>query len=165
MNDEDHARRDPHIRRGRDDGPDSSALYSSLMLPVIRGLPFSLRAGLRQSGRLFTSRPPPIVKSPATLNHFRQFSSTRSRNARYVRFEVDPEQPLNYRRWSTGTQVLGGIVVLSAAYYVAQYAMLSLRGASHSHAFIVLRLYQKPVGGDSWTSVQNSRPRCAQNTG
>ncbi|KAF9782487.1 hypothetical protein BJ322DRAFT_1111347 [Thelephora terrestris] len=88
------------------------------MLPIARGLFSSLRAGPRPSGRLLKLRPPPIAKSSSALGQFRQFSSTRPKSARYFRFEVDPEQPLNYRRWSTGTQVFGGIVVLSVAYYV-----------------------------------------------
>lgn len=94
---------------------------SSIMFPVTRGLPLGLRAGLRSSCWLLTPRPPLGSKSPSVLNAFRQISSTRPLNAKYVRFEVDPEQPLNYRRWSKGTQVFGGIVVLSIAYYVAQY--------------------------------------------
>ena len=93
----------------------------SLMFPVARGLPFSLRAGLRPSGWLLASRHPLISKPPSALNAFRQFSSTRFQNAEYTRFGVDPEQPFNSRRWSTGTQVFGGIVVLSVAYYLAQY--------------------------------------------
>ncbi|KAF9650414.1 hypothetical protein BDM02DRAFT_1433520 [Thelephora ganbajun] len=88
------------------------------MLPVARGLSFSLRPALRTSSWPLVSRPPLSPKSPSTLNAFRKFSSTRPQNAKYVRFEVDPEQPLNYKRWSTGTQVFGGILVLSAAYYV-----------------------------------------------
>lgn len=91
------------------------------MLPTARGLSFRLRGGPRPSGSLFTSRLPLISRSPSTLNAFRQFSSTRVQNAKYVRFEVDPEQPLKYRRWSTGTQVVGGTVVLAVAYYVSQY--------------------------------------------
>jgi hypothetical protein len=102
------------------------------MFPIARGLSSSLRAGPRLSGRLLKLRPPPIAKSSSTLGQFRQFSSTRPKSARYFRFEVDPEQPLNYRRWSTGTQVFGGIVVLSVAYYVTQYATRSFTCAGYS---------------------------------
>lgn len=105
--------------------PDHPALaglaHIPLMFSVARGLPFNLRASLRPPGWLLTSRPPLVLKSPSTLNAFRQFSSTRFQNAEYSRFGVDPEQPFNSRRWSTGTQVFGGIVVLSVAYYAAQY--------------------------------------------
>lgn len=108
------------------------------MLPVIRGLSFILRADLRPPRRLLLSRPTLIPKPPPTLNTLRYLSSTRPQNAKYVPFEVDPEQPLNYRRWSTGTQVFGGIIVLSVAYYVAQYVPAFTRHtlclATFSHA-------------------------------
>ena len=91
------------------------------MLPPARGLSLSFRAGLRPPGWLLASRYPLIPRFPSALNASRQFASTRPQNANYVRFKVDPEQPLNYRRWSTGTQVFGGIVVLSVVYYVSQY--------------------------------------------
>ena len=134
------------------------------MFPAARGLSFSFRAGLRPSSWLFASRYPLIPRPPSTLNAFRQFSSTRPRNANYIRFEVDPEQPLNYRRWSTGTQVFGGIVVLSVGYYVSQYVppfAKAPRLSDHlSHTCVVLKLYQKQVDGGLWMSVRNSRPGC-----
>jgi len=139
----------------------SRLLSPSLMLPATRWLSFILRADLRPSGRLLVSRPPLIPKPPLVLNALRQFSSTRPQNVKYVPFEVDPEQPLNYRRWSTGTQVFGGIVVLSVVYYVLQYVSTFTRhicARPLSHMLAVLKLYPKLVGGDSWTSVQNSRP-------
>lgn len=118
------------------DDPGSFPLHSFFMLPVARGLPFSLRAGLKPSIRLTPPppRPPLITKPLPTLNAFRQFSSTRFRNARYIPFEVDPEQPFNYRRWNTATQVGGGILVLSIAYYVVQYVpTFAQPGDHHSH--------------------------------
>jgi len=129
-----------------------------------RGLSLSFRAGLRPPGWPLTSRCPLIPRSPSTLNASRQFSSTRRQNANYVRFEVDPEQPLNYRRWSTGTQVFGGIVVLSVVYYVSQYVP-SFAKAPHtsdclSHMYAVLKLYRRRVDGGLWMSVRNSRPGC-----
>lgn len=149
-----------HARHEHD--PSSSGFHSPPMLPAARGLPFSLRAGLRPSGRLLVSRSPLIPKSSSILNASRQFSSTRPQNAKYVRFEIDPEQPLNYRKWSTGTQVFGGIVVLSVVYYVSQYVpsftrVLPVSGYV-SHMSAASKLYQRLVGGDSWTSVQNLRP-------
>ena len=155
-NDGDRARRDR--RRGHYD-PSSSGLHSPPMLPAARGLPSSFRAGLRPCGRLLISQSLPIPRSSSTLNASRQLSSTRPQSAKYVRFEVDPEQPLNYRRWSTGTQVFGGIVVLSVFYYVSQYAPSFARPPhAPDYMSVVLKPCQKRVDGDLWTSVQNSRP-------
>lgn len=132
------------------------------MFPAARGLSFSFRPSLRPSGWLLASRSPLIPGSPSTLKSC-QFSSTRLRNANYVRFEVDPEQPLNYRRWSTGTQVFGGIVVLSVVYYVSQYVPSFLTHLVRPTTFLmytVLRLYQKRADGDLWMLVRNLRPGC-----
>lgn len=127
------------------------------MLPATRGLPFSFRAG-----RLLASRSPLLPRSPSAINASCQFSSTRLQNAKYVRFEVDPEQPLNYRRWSAGTQVFGGIVVLSVVYYASQYvpSFARVRDASDyvSHTSAVLKLCRRRADGGSWTPARNSRP-------
>ena len=139
------------------------------MFPVARGLPFSLRAGLRTSRLRLTPRPLLFPKSPSPLGALRQFSSTPPQNRQYFRFDVDPEQPLNYRKWSTGTQVFGGIVVLALAYYLSQYVPSSLRRAPGecplSHTSPVSRPCQKRVDGDSWTSAQSSRSGYVRATG
>lgn len=125
-------RHDQGVLVGTSYNCDSSVLHSSLMLSVARGLSLGLRVTPRLPGRLLKLRPPPIANPPLALYASRQFSSTRPKSAKYFRFEVDPEQPLNYRRWNTGTQIFGGIVVLSAAYYALQYAPRSLRCARYS---------------------------------
>lgn len=153
-------RHDQGVLVGTSYNCDSSVLHSSLMLSVARGLSLGLRVTPRLPGRLLKLRPPPIANPPLALDASRQFSSTRPKSAKYFRFEVDPEQPLNYRRWNTGTQIFGGIVVLSAAYYVLQYAPVR-SGVPATHAFAVSRLYRKPVDGGSWTPAQNLRPGCA----
>ena len=58
----------------------------------------------------------------STQASLRRFSTSRTFHQRkYVRFQVDPEAPLDYRRWNPGTQVAVGLVIMGATYYFYQY--------------------------------------------
>ena len=57
----------------------------------------------------------------STQASLRRFSTSRTfLQRKYVRFQVDPEAPLDYRRWNPGTQVAVGLVVMGASYYFYQ---------------------------------------------
>ncbi|OSX62976.1 hypothetical protein POSPLADRAFT_1181049 [Postia placenta MAD-698-R-SB12] len=59
----------------------------------------------------------------------RQFSrSCPSQKQRYVRFDVDPEQPLNVRKWDLGTQIFVAVVVGGGVYYVTHLEQIPETG-------------------------------------
>ncbi|KAF9814269.1 hypothetical protein IEO21_05208 [Rhodonia placenta] len=59
----------------------------------------------------------------------RQFSrSYPSQKQRYVRFDVDPEQPLNVRKWDLGTQIFVAVVVGGGVYYVTHLEQIPETG-------------------------------------
>ena len=92
--------------------------------------------------------PPPRTKpsysfrqpQTSTQASLRRFSTSRTFHQRkYVRFQVDPEAPLDYRRWNPGTQVAVGLVIMGASYYFYQYvhnrAPVKQLDRTHSRTF------------------------------
>lgn len=93
-------------------------MLSSLLPKLTTRCPRCRPAQVTLSNLMRSRRLPHTVDLPA-----RRFSTQSPRHAsgpRYVRFNVDPEKPLDVRRWDWTMQVLVAVVVGGGVYYVMQ---------------------------------------------
>ncbi|KII90433.1 hypothetical protein PLICRDRAFT_38973 [Plicaturopsis crispa FD-325 SS-3] len=58
----------------------------------------------------------------------RYFSSSSSRRVPYVRFTPDPQRPFDFRRWTIGTYIGGGVLLGCTTYYIAHLEQVPQTG-------------------------------------
>lgn len=108
-----------YVNRSRTEAPKTRFVMRPLLSSSLRHLArtniaLALNPALRTSVRL-----PRLPSFPIQRNF--TSSAFRSRNPQYLRFNVDPEKPFDWKRWDTATKVTAGVVVLGVGYYLVQY--------------------------------------------